>query len=212
MRAPWRLVPHGDFRILVGQGDVLERLVFAAGPGHGELVLNETLTEWSGPRGGTYRVLEGALVLPEGARRGLLLDMSRNRIPAERRHGDWAFLVSGDSLQVVLHSPTAEPPGSGAWRGWGRLHFRDLRWPVLTMAWPEVRAFEPARRDVPVAWSVTDPDGEISVDLSASGAELQAGPGEGPQFPVEGLFGVTGTLRVEGGAYPVRGVLHHVQR
>jgi len=141
---------------------------------------------------------------------GLGLDMARSWTPADR-HGDWAFLVSGDSLQVVLHSPTLRPPGSGAWRGWARLDFRQLRWPVLTMQWPDLRAFEQARRDVPVAWSIAAPDGEVRVELSAAGAHLEAGEGEGAQLPVRGVFGVVGTLSFEGGLYPVRGLVRHIQ-
>lgn len=209
---PWRILPHDGLGLVVGQDDALERILFADGPRQLELALEGPLTEWSGPRGGTYRLLDGALVL--GGRRvdGLVLDMSRSLDPGDRPPGDWALLASGDSLQAVLLDPVAAPPGSGAWRGWARLDFRDLRWPALTVEWPETRAFERARRDVPVAWRVTSGDGEVTVELTASGAHLETGEGPGAQLPVSGLFGVTGTLAVEGGTYPVRGLLRHVQR
>jgi hypothetical protein len=210
IREPWRVMPHNGLRVLVGLGDVLDRIVLDEPDAYMELVLGDVLTEWSGPRGGTYHLLEGQVVLGDRAVDGLGLDMARSWTE-EDRHGDWAFLVSGDSLQVVLHSPTLRPPGSGAWRGWARLDFRQLQWPVLTMQWPDLRAFERARRDVPVAWSVAAPDGEVTVELSAAGTHLEAGEGEGAQLPVQGLFGVVGTLSFEGGLYPVRGLLRHVQ-
>jgi hypothetical protein len=210
IREPWRVLPHGGLRVLVGLGDILDRIVLEGPDTHAELVLGDVLSEWSGPRGGTYHLLEGQVVLGDRKVDGLGLDMARSWTEDDR-HGDWAFLVSGDSLQVVLHSPTLRPPGSGAWRGWARLDFRQLQWPVLTMQWPDLRAFEQARRDVPVAWGVLAPDGEVTVELSAAGAHLETDEGEGAQLPVRGLFGVVGTLSFEGGLYPVRGLLRHVQ-
>lgn len=208
---PWRVLPRGGMRILVGPGDALERIVYEDGVRQVELALGGTLTEWSGPRGGSYRLLEGSALLAGRAFDGVVLDVSRSAGPDDPVHGDWAFLVSGDSLQVVLHSPRRAAPGSGAWRGWARLDFRILRWPVLTLEWPEVRAYERARRDVPVAWRVSSPGDEVTGDLEAGGVRIEAGEGEGPQLPVWGLFGVRGTLTVEGGAYPVVGLLRHTQ-
>jgi len=211
IREPWRILPHEGLRVLVGLGDVLERIVLDEPPVYAELGLGEVLVEWSGPRGGTYHLVEGEMVLGDRTVSGLGLDMARSWTPEGTQHGHWAFLVSGDSLQVVFHSPTSRPPGSGAWRGWARIDFRDLRWPVLTMQWTEVRSYGPARRDVPVEWSLSAPDGEVTVELAATATHLEAGEGDGAQLPVRGLFGVSGTLTFEGGLYPVRGVLRHVQ-
>lgn len=210
-RAPWRILPREGMRIAVGLDDALERIVYEDEVRRLELVPGGTLTEWSGPRGGAYRLLEGSAQVGGQTLQGPLLDVSRSLGPDEPAHGDWAFLMSGDSLQVVLHSPRRAAPGSGAWRGWARLDFRGLRWPVLTVAWPEVRTFEPARRDVPVAWRITSPRDELGGELAAESLRVDAGEGEGPQLPLRGLFGVRGTLSVEGGAYPVVGLLYHTQ-
>lgn len=210
-RAPWRILPRNGMRVLVGRNDALERIVFDGGVRPMELALGETLTEWSGPRGGSYRLLEGSALVGDRSVDGALLDLSRSVGPDEPLHGDWAFLVSGDSLQVMLHSPRRAEPGTGSWRGWGRLDFRELRWPVLTVAWPRVRAFEPARRDVPVAWGITSPRDEVRGALSAGAARIEAGEGDGAQLPLSGLFGVSGTFTVEGREFPVLGLLHHTQ-
>ena len=120
---------------------------------------------------------------------------------------------NGDSLQVVLENPTAAAPGTPeACRGWARLDFRDLQWPQLTIDWAEVRAYQPARQDVPVSWTVTSPDGEVEGVLQVQSAQIQAGDGPGPLLPVDALFLVSGTLRIEGGSYPVRGLFRHTRQ
>ncbi|HSR41938.1 MAG TPA: hypothetical protein VLL48_07195, partial [Longimicrobiales bacterium] len=102
-RAPWRILPHREMRVVVGMDDGLERIVHDDGSRILELALGDVLTEWTGPRGGTFRLLEGSVRLGGRAVGGLMLDMSRSVGTDEPGYGDWAFLVSGDSLQVVLH-------------------------------------------------------------------------------------------------------------
>jgi hypothetical protein len=158
-----------------------------------------------------YRLLDAAVYLSDQKVDGLALDMTRVR-SADHDEGDWAFLVSGDSLQVVLENPSAAAPGTvGAYRGWARLDFRDLQWPDLTVDWAEVRAFQPARQDVPVSWTVTSEDGGVQGTLQVQSAQIQPGQGDGPVLPVDALFLVSGTLEIEGGAYPVRGIFRHTR-
>ena len=126
---------------------------------------------------------------------------------------DWAFLTSGDSLQLVLYSPRANPPGApGGWRGWARLRDGDIQWPSLTVDWRGTRAFEPARREVPMGWTVTSAANELTGTLEVRASELHAGEGEGPQLPVDALFDVAGTVVVQDRSFAVRGFLRHEQR
>lgn len=209
-RNPWRIVPHGSMRLLVGDEDALDRIVFAEGPRQLEVLLRDALVEWGGPRGEAYRLLEASLLLSSERVEGLVLDASRV-LPSGGPRGDgWAFLTSGDSLQVVLTAPSGEV--RGAMRGWARLDFRELQWPEVVLEWSETRAFERARRDVPVAWTLTSPDGEVEGALEVHSAHIEAGEGEGPQLPVDALFEVSGTLTVEGRMYPVRGLVRHAQQ
>lgn len=208
---PWRVLPRGGMRVVVGGGDALERLVYDDGTHHLELAPGGTLMEWRGPRGGSYRLLEGSARVGGRLVNGAVLDVSRSAGTGEPDHGDWAFLTSGDSLQVALHGTRPGPAEPGTWRGWARLDFRSLRWSALTVEWAEVRAFEEARRDVPVAWRVTSAGDEVTGELRATGVHVEAGEGPGPQLPVSGLFGVRGTLTVEGRTFPVIGVLRHLQ-
>ncbi len=206
-RTPWRLLPHGSLRLIVGEGDAIEHVLFSEGARELDLELSSVLVEWTGPRGQVFRIQEAAIYLSDQRVAGVALDMSRVHAPDQTEPGDWAFLTSGDSLQVVLESQEHSEPGTpGAFRGWGRLDFRELQWPALTLDWAELRAFRPARQDVPVSWTVVSEDADVEGELAVQSAQIQAGQGPGPLLPVEALFVVTGELRLEGGAYPVRGL------
>lgn len=212
-RAPWRIIPHGSLRLVVGDGDAVEGIIFSEGPRQLELELSGgALMEWTGNRGQIYRLLEGAAYLSDQPVDGIVLDMTRVHDAEETAQGDWAFLTSGDSLQVIFENPTAAPPGTkGGSRAWARLDFRDLRWPALTLDWADVRGFQPARQDVPVSFTITSDDDDMGGVLQVQSAQIQAGAGEGPLLPVDALFLVAGTLRIEGGSYPVRGLFRHTR-
>jgi len=64
---------------------------------------------------------------------------------------------------------------------------------------------------VPVKLSATSSTGDLGIELSVRAAELQAGAGEGPQLPVDGLLDVEGTVRMGTQSYPVRGLFRHIQ-
>jgi len=209
-RAPWRILPHGSLRIVVGEGDAIDGILFQEGSRDLELDMDDVLQEWTGPRGETFRLRKGAAYLSDRRVDGLVLDVARGRGVEEAKSGDWAFLVSGDSLQVVLESPQLAARGTvNAYRGWARLDFRNLQWPALTIDWTEVRAYQPARRDVPVAWTVSSESDDVSGVLEVTTAQVHAGAGPGPVMPVDALFEVAGTLEIQGGTYPVRGLFRH---
>ena len=211
-RVPGRLLPHGSFRVLVGEGNAILSLLYEEGARELELTLDSPLMEWVDQRGHTFRLLEGSVYLADRQVAGMALDMTRVRDSDQPDPGDWAFLVSGDSLQVVLESPASDEPGApGAYRGWARLDFRDVPFDALTVEWGEVRAFQPARQDVPVAWTVTSASGDLEGVLEVRTAQIQAGEGDGPVLPVDALFEVSGTMSIEGSAYPVRGLFRHVR-
>ena len=178
-----------------------------------EVALGTLLVEWSGQRGQTYRVHEGNLYLAERTLDGLLLDMTRAWVSDHGPPGDLGFLVSGSSLQLVCEDLA---PGSGSEGGefscWARVRFADRQWRGVRLVWSELRAFEPARRDVPVGWKVRSPDGTLEGDLTAAAVFLEAGEGAGPVLPVKGLFRLAGTLVLEGREFPVQGFLRHRQR
>ncbi len=112
-RVPWRIIPHGSLRLVVGEGDAVEDILFSEGPRQLELELSGgPLIEWTGTRGQSYRLVDAAVYIADQKVEGIALDMSRVHGADEQAQGDWAFLVSGDSLQVVLENPAADAPGT----------------------------------------------------------------------------------------------------
>lgn len=212
-RTPWRVLPHGSLRLLVGEGDALEGVIFSEGQRQLELeITGGLLMEWTGTRGQVFRLLDGAAYLSEQRVPGLVLDMSRAHGAEGAAPGDWAFLASGDSLQAILENPVAtEPNTPGAYRAWARLDFADLQWPAVNVDWADVSAFEPARQDIPISWTLTTEDGSLEGVLQVQSAHVEAGEGAGPLLPVDALFLVAGTLRLEGRTYPVRGLFRHTR-
>lgn len=209
-RAPWRLVPKRPLRLVVGPDDALERIIYQEGARNLEVGFGGLLAEWTGGEGRVFRIHEGSAVLSTQRVDGVLLDINRTRPPGDV-HGEWIFLVSGDSLEVFVDGirPVDVPIGGAA--GWGRVDFRQLEWPDLRLEWTEQRAFERARRDVPVAWTVTSVDGSMDGSVSVETTEIEAGSGDGPRLPVDALFEVSGQLDVEGVTVPVHGLLRHTQ-
>ncbi|MEJ2203467.1 MAG: hypothetical protein P8170_05115 [Gemmatimonadota bacterium] len=210
-RAPWRILPHRNLRLVVGEADAVVGILFAEGPRELELELSSLRGEWTGGRGQVFRLLDAALYLSDQRIGGVALDISRAFGPDESPHRDWAFLTSGDSLQMILEGTAAPDADTAVFDVWGQLESRDLTWPELTLQQAEVRAFQPARQDVPVSWKVTTADGAPVGDLQVSAAQIRAGDGSGPVLPVDALFLVSGTLTINGREYPVRGLFRHTR-
>lgn len=211
-RAPWRIIPHTSLRLVVGEADAIEAVIFAEGSRKLDLELSNSLIDWTGMRGQQFQVLDAAVYLSDRRMSGVAMEMTRVHGSEDAEPGDWAFLVSGDSLQMVLENPTMTEPGTkGAYRAWARLDFRDLHWPSVTVSWAEVRAYQPARQDVPVSWALESGDGEMVGRLHVRSAQIQAGKGSGPVLPVDALFTVSGTVKVQGHTYPVLGLFRHAR-
>jgi len=214
-RAPWRILPRGPLRIVVGEGDALKRIHLDEEGIPLVLEMGSGLEDWSTPEGDLFLLHEGTVRLGEEARSGMVLDLTRSRGGTEREAGDWAVLVSGDSLALVLEAPSR---GEGQGKEvelltvYGRLDFRDLRWTEVRLEGTEIRSYQPARREIPFGWRLSTPAEELVGAFASTSATLEAGEGEGAVRPVEGLFAVEGRIRVEGRDYPVVGFFHYRRR
>lgn len=212
-RAPARVLPHGSLRFVVREGDVVDGIIYEEGPRNLEVGLGSVLTSWGGPRGEVFQLLEGSLYISDQRIGGIVLDMARGSSAETPRRGDWAFLASGDSLQLLIEGTAEHDPSMApSYLGWARLDFRDLQWPDLAVEWTETNAFHPARRDVPVSWAVADPDGDLEGTLTVTSADIRQGEGEGPVLPLRALYEVEGTFVIEGRTFPVRGLFTHERR
>ena len=212
-RIPARILPHGSLRLVVREGNAVDGIIYDEGSRNLELALGRVLMEWGGPRGEVFQLLDGSLYLTERRLGGIVLSMARSSSADTPRAGDWAFLASGDSLQIVLQGESehqGEPLPT--YRGWGRLDFTNLQWSTLTVDWVETSAFQPARRDVPVSWTISSQEGDLQGVLEVSSADVRAGQGSGPVLPLQALFEVEGTVTIEERTFPIRGLFRHERR
>ena len=211
--APWRPVPHGPLRLVVGLGDALETIIFQEGARNLEVNLGGLLVEWAGQRAQTYRVHEGTMILSDQTVSGYVIDMTRAWASGDAHPGDWGILLSGDSLQVVMEDLASDPgPEGGAFSVWGRVEFLERHWQRVRLVWSEVVAFEAARRDVPMGWTIRSSEGDLTGNLTAMAPFLEVVEGEEPMLPVNALYQVAGTLSLGGRDFPVWGFIRHLQR
>ena len=94
---------------------------------------------------------------------------------------------------------------------WALMGDEQLQWSNVTVAWADLRAYEDARRDIPVSWEIRSADGSLTGTLSSVASHLGVGAGDGPLLPVEGLFRVQGDLIIAGDSIVVRGIVRHIQ-
>ena len=210
-RTPFRIQPRGPMDLVVGLGSTLERILFEEGQRELEVVIDEWMSDWSGNRGETFRVHQGAALFGDQRVEGVVLDMNRARLREGPEPGEWIFLTGPRRLVIVAESPG----GSPAYTAWGRMGEEDFRWPGVEVEWTSVRSFEEARRDVPVEWkirSLGSLDRGVEITLASAGMELRAEEGPGPILPVSGLYQVTGWAVLAGDSLQVRGLVRHVQR
>ncbi len=207
---PWRILPHGPLRILVGEGDRLDRIFYAGGGRRLEVSLDETLVEWTGNQGGSFNVVEGGLVLGDRRVPGRVLDVSQGIRVQEGSLGDWIFLTSGDSLALLAQAPRYQEEDM-SYQAWALDGAQELGWPELSVEWEEQRAYEPARRDIPSILSVRSPASDLEAELQVLSFQLEVRAGPGPVLPVDGVMELAGMLRIGGRELPVQGVLRHRQ-
>jgi hypothetical protein len=212
-RSPARILPYGNLSLLVQEGDVVDGIVYEQGARRLEISLGDALVSWGGPRGEAIELLEGAAFLSDERVEGLVLHMARASSGATPPGGDWALLVSGDSLVLVLaaddeHGGEEEP----VYRSWANVGDEERIWTEVAVEWTATQAFPPARRDVPVSWRITTEGRQLLGSLEVLSADIDAGSGPGPLLPVRALFEVTGEVTLEGREFPVRGLLVHERR
>ena len=204
-RAPWRIVPRGPARLVVGLDDALEEIYYREGVRDLSLRLGETVAEWSGQRGASYGLLAGTLRLADVETTGLVLDAFAARTADRDSAVELALLAAGSGFQLVL----ANLEGPMRYRAWARRDNREFFWPEVTVSWEETRSFERARRDVPVLWRIESPDGVLAGEFESVGSHLRSLAAEGAILPVLAVYEVAGQLTVDGERVAVRGFLRH---
>ena len=207
-RAPWRIVHRGAVRLVIGQEDALQDIYYQQGLRELSVGLGDVVVEWSGQRGGTYRLLAGTARLSGVETEGLVLDVFTARARESDQFAEWGLLIGDDQLQFLI----ADLEGPGEYRAWARHRSEDLFWPTVTVTWAETRTFERARREIPVGWRFESSDGDLSGEFESVSWHLQTLEGAGAILPVLGVYEVAGHVTTGGTRIPVRGFLRHFQR
>ena len=207
-RTPWRILPRGAVRMVMGLDDVLREIYYQEGIADLSVQPGDVIAEWSGQRGDTYRLLAGSASLSGVEYAGLVVDVYIPRANASGQPSEWGLLIGDGPLYLLL----ADLDPTGPSRAWGLQDSEEMSWPTVTLAWGETRTFERARRDIPVLWRFRSDDGELAGEVESVSAHLQAIDAEGPILPVLGVYEVAGWVTIGETRVAVKGFLRHFQR
>lgn len=208
-RAPWRILPRGAARLVMGLDDVLREVYIQEGIRDLSVQPGEVLAEWSGHRGDTYRLHAGVARLSGVEHQGLVVDAYTPRMGTSGQPSEWALLVGDGPFHLLI----ADLEGQDPHRAWALDGSEDRVWSTVTVTWGETRSFERARRDVPVLWGFRSEDGGLAGEIEPmSPGHMHTLDGEGPVLPVLGVYAVGGQVTVGERQLAVKGFLHHFQR
>ncbi len=207
-RSPWRIVPRGSARLIVGMDDALQEIYFQEGVRDLSVRMGEVIAEWGGQRGETYRLLNGTSRLAGVETSGLVLDALTARPNEVDEVTELALLTGGPRFQLLF----ADSEGSDPYRAWARLDTATYSWPEVEVAWPELYTFERARRDIPVVWTISATDPELTGRLEAVSSHQHTMRGTGARLPALGVYEITGSVTIDSERIEVIGFLRHLQR
>lgn len=207
-RTPWRILPRGSARLIVGTDDALREIYFQEGMRDLSVRMGEVIAEWSGQRGETYRLLNGTSRLAGVETKGLVLDALTARPNEADESSELALVTGGPRFQLLF----ADSEGSDPYRAWARLGTDTYSWPEVEVAWPELYTFERARRDIPVVWTISSTDPELTGRFEAVSSHQHTMRGSGARLPALGVYEITGSVTIDAERIEVSGFLRHLQR
>ncbi len=207
-RAPWRIVPSTSARLVVGLDDALREIYFQEGLRDLSVRLGEVAVEWSGQSGETYRLLTGTTRLAGVETAGLVLDAFTARDSDAAQRAELALLSDGDRLQLLL----ANREGPVPHRAWARLGPVVHAWNEVELVWHETRAFERARRELPVVWRIAAENPALEGEFEAVSSHQHTLSAAGALLPVWGVYEVSGHVTIEGERFDVKGFLRNFLR
>lgn len=207
-RTPWRILPRGATRMVMGFDDVLREIYYQQGIADLSVQPGEVVAEWSGQRGDTWRILHGSASLSGAEYPGVVVDAYIPRANASGQPSEWGLLIGEGPLYLLV----ADVDGTGNPRAWALHAAEEMSWPNVTLAWGETRSFERARRDIPERWRFRSSDGSLAGELESVSSDLESLAGEGPILPVLGVYEVAGEVTVGETRVSVKGFVRHFQR
>lgn len=212
----WRVLPHGDLRVLAGGPVEIEALVYRRGERSLRLMPGTPVSSWALHDQARYRLLLGELELGGRVLPGAVLETQRlQRATAadgeETGPLDWVFLTDGAEVHLLLAEALGGPAASARTYAWGVLPDGEHTWDQAEIRWLEVRAVEAARRDVPVRWSFRVPNAQIDGELVSLGAHLELGAERAGRRALVMRHTVEGWLALDEEQRRVYGVIWHFQ-
>jgi hypothetical protein len=157
-------------------------------------------------------LIRGQLHLGAERTSGLVLESLQVHAPGRvGRDSDLLFLTSGDTLALVLGETLSREGVAGRGFAWAWRPGGEQAWERAEVRWLELRAFEEARRDIPLHWSFRVPEAAIHGEVSALGMEPRVGAERPGRRPVEIRYTVEGWIEVGEARSPVIGVITHIQ-
>ena len=209
----WRVVPHGDLRVIAGGAAEIESLRFTRAERRLRLDLGDPRSDWNQDGGSRYRLLDGRLSIGAETLPGSVLEVLRVERMSEDgwpppEELDMVFVTSGDSLQLLLAESAGEIVSMLAWL---RTPTGDQTWVGGEVTSLELRPYEEARRDIPIRWSFQLDDVELVGEVEASGFDALLGPERGGRRTVEVRYSVVGWVEVQDQRWPVTGMIRHTQ-
>ncbi len=207
VETPWRIVPHGSARLVMGFNNVLRELYFVEGLRDVSIRPVQTIAEWVGSRGDRYTLLSGSAVLAGREIPGLVLDASTTF------HGDSSavsetILLVGDDLRLLV----ADGHREGSSRAWALADDTSIALSRVEVSWPRTVPLERARREVPVVWQIESRIPPLTGEVEAISSHQYLGEGDGALLPVVGIYEVRGEVTLGATTVQVSGLVRHSQR
>ncbi len=207
LRAPWRIVPHGSARIVMGFGDRWQEIYFTEGLRDVSIRPGPTTVEWMGRTDESYRVLAGSAFLAGREIPGLVLDASTAFARDTAAVSEMIFLA-GEGVQLLI----ADGNRPERRRAWARIDTLTLAWPDVEVSWPRSVPLENTDQALPVVWRIESGRPELFGDIEAISSHQHFREGGNERPAVVSIYEVRGEITVADRVVPVAGLVRHSQR
>lgn len=212
----WRPVPTTDLRLTVGGAAQIESFNFQRGDRQLRLELDSPLSDWQQGDETRFRLLRGRVIIGTEVVSGPVLELLRSESILEDgwapgQDFDAVFLSTGDTIQLVIVE-TLSGDGEGDGYAWIRTPSGERTWDDGELRWLEIRAYDEARRDIPIRWTFRVPGADVTGELTAQGYDAILGPERGGRRAIELRYSVSGSIEVGGVRRNVVGAIRHTQQ
>ncbi|HEX7117613.1 MAG TPA: hypothetical protein VF212_02415 [Longimicrobiales bacterium] len=162
IREPWRLVPHGPLRLVVGEGDEIEAVIHRADSTGFRLEPSAALAEWGVGDAVQLRLRRGTLSLGRESFVGLVLDLQTGT-PVAQPDGTAVAFVTDDAGASLVVARGAD----GRTFAWLHRDAETLSWESVSLA--PIAAEAGAADAPPAGWRIAASTGDLTGELRTDG-------------------------------------------